>query len=207
MNIFLPYENDIGASVRSLDDLRLNKQILECYQLLNNATKEYNGEEIKGYKNHPVYVFYKDNPYFIATYGMFCCFEYECRFNRENKLYGDIEYLFNYWGNQIPCRVYEKVPKCTFTPYYMEGSKGQPNYIRTTTDVEILFQYSNIISLPPCLFQSKLISKWQNDKKQPKWSNRKIPIFYQNYLNLSEHDKNKYWEYILNMKRKHYGKS
>lgn len=33
MNIFLPYEEDIERSVRSLDDKRLNKQILECYQM------------------------------------------------------------------------------------------------------------------------------------------------------------------------------
>ena len=176
MNIFLPYENDIGASVKALDDLRLNKQILECYQLLNNATKEYNGEEIKGYKNHPVYVFYKDNPYFIATYGMFCCFEYECRFNRENRLTGDIEYLFNYWSNQIPCRVYEKVPKCTFTPYYMEGSKGQPNYIRTTDNVS-------------ALFQQKLVNKWNADKSKgrpPKWTNRQVPEFYKKEMGNNE---------------------
>ena len=65
MNIFLPYENDISKSVESLDDRRLNKQIVECSQLLNNAIKELKGEEIKGYKNHPVYLFYKNNPNFI----------------------------------------------------------------------------------------------------------------------------------------------
>lgn len=168
MNIFLPYENDIGASVRSLDDLRLNKQILECYQLLNNSTKEYNGEQIKGYKNHPVYVFYKDNPYFIATYGMCCCMEYEHRFAKENQLTDNMVYLFNYWENQIPHRFYERVAKCTFTPYYMEGSKGQPNYIRTMENVSELFQ-------------QKLIKKWENDKakgRPPKWTNRQVPEFY-----------------------------
>ena len=168
MNIFLPYSNDIGASVRSLDDLRLNKQILECYQLLNNATKEHNGEQIKGYKNHPVYVFYKDNPYFIATYGMCCCMEYEHRFAKENQLTDDMVYLFNYWENQIPHRVYERVAKCTFTPYYMEGSKGKPNYIRTTDNVGDLFK-------------QKLIKKWENDKakgRPPKWTNRQVPEFY-----------------------------
>lgn len=76
MNIFLPYENDITKSVQSLDDTRLNKQILEVYQLLQNAIKEDKGEEINGYKNHPVYIFYKNNPVFIIFYGKKCCDEY-----------------------------------------------------------------------------------------------------------------------------------
>jgi hypothetical protein len=58
--------------------------------------------------------------------------------------------------------------KPKFTPYYMEGSKGQPNYIRTTENVS-------------ALFQQKLINKWNNDKakgREPKWTNRQVPEFY-----------------------------
>ena len=62
MNIFLPYENDITKSVQSLDDVRLNKQILETYQLLTSAIKEKNGEKPNGWYKHPVYIFYKDKP-------------------------------------------------------------------------------------------------------------------------------------------------
>ena len=55
-----------------------------------------------------------------------------------------------------------------FTPYYMEGSKGQPNYIRTTENVGELFR-------------QKLIKKWNADKekgRKPRWTNRQVPEFY-----------------------------
>ena len=49
MNVFLPYERNLKKSVQSLDDKRLNKQILECYQLLTTYVKrEINGIKDKG---------------------------------------------------------------------------------------------------------------------------------------------------------------
>ena len=51
----------------------------------------------------------------------------------------------------------------------MEGSKGQPNYIRTTDNVSYLYQ-------------AKLIKKWETDKKPPKWTNRGMPSFYYSFL-------------------------
>ena len=59
-----------------------------------------------------------------------------------------------------------------YIPYYMEGSKGQPNYIRTTENVSTLFQ-------------SKLCKKWDADKEKgrpPKWTNRQVPDFYKKFL-------------------------
>ena len=159
MNIFLPYENDIRKSVQSLDDLRLNKQILETYQLLSNAIKENKGEEVKGYKNHPIYVHYKENIGFLAVYGQQCCREHHIRFGKCHKL------------NQPLWEVCYSTDSLNYVPFYMEGSKGQPNYIRTTENVSELYQ-------------QKLINKWQNDKRQPKWTNRKMPSFYKEYLDL-----------------------
>ena len=48
-----------------------------------------------------------------------------------------------------------KVIQPPYTPYYMEGSKGQPNYIRTMENVGDLFK-------------QKLIKKWENDKIKTK---------------------------------------
>lgn len=161
MNIFLPYENDAVKNVQSIDDLRLNKQILECYQLLSNAIKEKNGEEIKGYKNHPIYVHYKDNVDFLGAYGLVCCAEYRSRFQKIHKL-SDFFFSFMY-GKKAPVE---------YTPFYMEGSKGQPNYIRTTENVSELYQL-------------KLCAKWDSDKakgRPPKWTNREIPSFYIEYV-------------------------
>ncbi len=163
MNIFLPYEDDIVKSVQSLDDVRLNKQILETYQLLISAIKEKNGEKPNGWYKHPIYVFYKDNIRFLANYGYNCCREYYYRFKKPHKLEERFnDYIHDFFAEQEP----------KFTPYYMEGSKGQPNYIRTTENVS-------------ALFQQKLIKKWEQDKakgRQPKWTNRDVPEFYKKYL-------------------------
>lgn len=156
MNIFLPYENDIVKSVQALDDLRLNKQILECYQLLSNAESERVGEEVKGYKNHPIYVHYKNSFGFLVVYGFWCCKEYNFRANKRHTL----ESYFMLW--------FVDLPNTEYTPFYMEGSKGQPNYIRTTENVSELYQ-------------RKLCAKWDNDKakgRPPKWTNREVPSFY-----------------------------
>lgn len=162
MNIFLPYENDIAKSVQSLDDLRLNKQALEAYQLLSNAIKEMNGGEIKGYKNHPIYVHYKDNWQFLYLYAKHCCAEYEYRFGKTHELMWSLDKLT--FG--MPKRMAIK-----YTPFYMEGSKGQPNYIRTTENVSELYQ-------------RKLCAKWDSDKakgRPPKWTDREVPSFYKEW--------------------------
>ena len=155
MNIFLPYENDIIKSVRSLDDVRLNKQILECYQLLSNAIKEKNGGVVVGYKNHPIYTHYKRNIKFLAYYGWECCLEYWYRFEKEHKL----EHFFVMKAQDS---------RHPYTPFYMEGSKNSPNCIRTTDNVSELYR-------------KKLCNKWDNDKangRPPRWTNREIPKFY-----------------------------
>ena len=148
MNIFLPYENNVFKSVMSLDDRRLNKQILECTQILNAIEKIKSGEK-GGYINHPVVQFYKDNSKFVNHYGYACCEVYEFISKKRHKLAGNF--------NVLTC------PK--YIPYYMEGSLGQPNYIRTTNNVS-------------ALFQEKLTNKWNNDKIKPTWENREIPDFY-----------------------------
>lgn len=160
MNIFLPYENDLRKSVQSLDDKRLNKSILEVYQLLSNAIKEQSGEQIKGYKNHPIYLHYKNNLPFLMFYGYNCCVEYQYRFHKKHKL------MLNFMSAILLYGAVEQNLK--FTPFYMEGSKGQPNYIRTTENVSELYK-------------KKLIDKWDNDcakNRPPKWTNCTPPTFY-----------------------------
>lgn len=172
MNIFLPYENNVRKSIECLDDKRLNKQIVECYQLVMSAIKEERGWQIKGHRNHPVYTFYKDNIPFLAYYGYECCREYNYRFDKWHSL---ISYFDNEMERQglycMDCDGYiEAVEIPKFTPYYMEGSIKDPNHIRTTENVGKLFR-------------QKLIKKWQNDKYPPKWTNRGMPEFYKTFLN------------------------
>lgn len=180
MNIFLPYEDSIEESVKALDDVRLNKQAVEIYQLLDLAMKEkLAGQEVRaGHYHHPVYLFYKYNIPFLAYYGYECCREYCYRFKNVHSL---VRFFDNELKKQSLCCIdnegyikYLEIPK--FTPYYMEGSIGQPNYIRTTDGVS-------------GLFRAKLINKWQADKakgRNPKWTNREMPEFYKKYLKYLE---------------------
>ena len=127
MNIFLPYETNFRESVRALDDKRLNKQILECYQLINNVVKERKGEKVVGYKNHPIYLHYKQYFKALILYAWNCCMEYLDRFEKFHALHNQINWLYL---TEVDTSI--AIP---FTPFYMQGSKGQPNYIRTTEKV------------------------------------------------------------------------
>lgn len=127
MNIFLPYEDSVEKSVQSLDDARLIKQILEVYQLSRNAISEELGKTVKGYKHHPIYVHYKNNIPFLAKYGYKSCIEYTYRLGQSHR-------LMDFFMNMLVIfDIDEKTVK--YTPFYMEGSVGQPNYIRTTGNV------------------------------------------------------------------------
>lgn len=173
MNIFLPYEEDIEASIASLDDVRLNKQILEMKILLDGARKYEKGEVSNGYFRHPVAQFYKDNPEFLTYYGFKCCEELWFRKNVYHQYYDYFEHLNNNW--------YKITEPPAFTPYYMSGSKNTPDCIRTTYFVSELFK-------------TKLIAKWLNDKREPKWSIRGKPKFFVAYLSLSEAEQYEFWE-------------
>ena len=162
MNIFLPYENNIGKSLQSLDDKRLIKQILEVYQLLQIYEKEQQGiilnnNSNRGYQNHPIYKHYKKYPRFLYFYGYNGCLEYKFRFKKDHK-------YFDYFSTNA---LKHKTFKCT--PFYMEGSKNNPDNIRTTENVSILYQ-------------EKLIQKWISSKYTVKWTNRPTPQFLQNYI-------------------------
>ena len=151
MNIFLPYPKDINKSVRSLDDRRLIKQILECKILLYISETNQNG----GYANHPVAKHYREQTDFLHFYGFVCCLEYKARFNKTHK-YAPI------FNPTRPC-----LNTNDYIPFYAEGSKTDPNCIRTT-DSETAGE----------LFRNKLNKKWKTDSIPPKWTNRTEPKFY-----------------------------
>lgn len=73
MNTFLPYHS-FSKSAMSLDNKRLNKQIVECYQIL----KALKGET-KGWKNHPCTLMWKGYESTLAEYGIWCCYVWKER--------------------------------------------------------------------------------------------------------------------------------
>jgi len=65
MQTFLPTDNFIDSAVL-LDDLRLNKQILEAHQILKNvSTTEENRDR---WKNHPAVLMWQDNTIALEQY-------------------------------------------------------------------------------------------------------------------------------------------
>jgi hypothetical protein len=159
MNVFLPYERDFKKSIQSLDDVRLNKQVLECYQLLNNYVRMIQGETKVVYIHHPVFKHFTEseiNYQALMKYANETCIEYQYRFGVEHKLCKEI----NEWWD------YPEDIEKLYTPYFMRGSLGQPEYIRTTENVSKLFQ-------------ERLVDKWKSDKRQPRWTKREVPEFYE----------------------------
>lgn len=166
MNIFLPYETNAKKSIESLDNRRLNKQIEECKVMLQAIINK----STKGYINHPVTQFYKNNPQFIAYYGYECCRELAYRTGTWHKFVEDFDYymqryhLFEY--DEDGYIISMIIPK--FIPFYMEGSVKDPAHIRAIENVGELFK-------------QKLIKKWNADCEKgraPKWTNREKPEFW-----------------------------
>jgi hypothetical protein len=164
MNIFLPYEYDIKKSVQSLDDRRLIKQILEIYQLIQIRLKELDGQVVKSYSNHPIYLHYKDYLDFMIEYGLESCKEYKHRFSKTHSFHNKFIDLF--FNKDSQTFVFYK-------PFYAEGSKKSKNCIRTSESVGVLYQ-------------SKLVNKWKKDKIKPRWTNRCIPEFYERSISGEE---------------------
>lgn len=100
MQTFMPYDN-VTKSAAALDSKRLNKQILEGYQILNVLS----GQSM-GWRNHPAVLMWKGHEYALRTYVWACIKEaksrgiktstHEANMNNVEKLYGDM------WGPDIP---------------------------------------------------------------------------------------------------------
>ena len=161
MNIFMP-ERTIYESVKALDDKRLIKQILECKTILDVAFDETK----KGYARHPVVVYYKDYPMFVACYGLFACMEYNHRFDKVHNAHRNFWIVYDSLKVQLYGLEFgEKIIEPCVKHFYCEGAKTDPNCIRTT---------ENTVEL----FRNKLCKKWDNDKYPPKWTNRQPPKWY-----------------------------
>ena len=157
MNIFLPSLN-FKECAEILDDKRLNKQILECKQILNMILKKKEDDSYNSpYLRHPVVVNYFNQEHHIVEYALAMCREFYHRFNKQHSLY------FWFTHHMTPAR-------SDFEPIYAEGSKHRILCIREKRPTWII-----------ALFQAKLTQKWNADLlngRPAKWTNRKRPEFY-----------------------------
>jgi hypothetical protein len=78
MQTFLPYA-DFKQSAKVLDRLRLGKQRVEVYQLLNSITRLKNGENYKGWTNHPCRKMWHNHTNALVEYGITICEEWISR--------------------------------------------------------------------------------------------------------------------------------
>lgn len=102
MQTFLPYQNSTQVAF-SLDSKRLNKQILECYQILNVLSGRSKGN---GWKNHPAVLMWKNFEKGLWHYTMHMVEEASRRgIKTENNL-KNLTYLHDQcwedWGGTAP---------------------------------------------------------------------------------------------------------
>lgn len=74
MQTFLPHPN-YSASAASIDTRRLQKQIVECQQLLNALLNP----EAKGWRNHPAAIMWRGHEASLADYAEACYAEWKKR--------------------------------------------------------------------------------------------------------------------------------
>lgn len=88
MQTFLPCLN-YSESAMILDNVRLNKQIVEAYQIYTGRVPQ---------KNHPACLMWEEHKPHLLLYIVACLGEYECRFGKthaiQNKLFGNSSNIY-----------------------------------------------------------------------------------------------------------------
>lgn len=93
MQVFCPYANP-NKTAKVLDNKRLNKQILECIQILSANTGINVGWKIPKYVyNHPTTLLWKDGSRYLILYCHTLIFKYSKRTHKRHKCL-DIIYRF-----------------------------------------------------------------------------------------------------------------
>jgi hypothetical protein len=101
MQTFLPYA-DFKQSAKVLDRQRLGKQRLECYQLLNSITRLKNGENYKGWTNHPCRKMWHNHTNALVEYGVVVCDEWISRGYKDTLKPRIQEYYDNHATHDYP---------------------------------------------------------------------------------------------------------
>jgi hypothetical protein len=102
MQTFLPYK-DFDKSAQALDSKRLNKQILECYQILKVLS---NPDPRAGWRNHPAVKMWRGYEHLLLNYTMTMVAEADKRGIKTDKNVANIMALCEtegmYWGSDVP---------------------------------------------------------------------------------------------------------
>lgn len=170
MNIFHTDINPI-VSAQNLDDTRVNKMIIESASLLANAIAFHGGGakdlpvskmsgqpfKTKAWQNHPSCIWVKksrENYNWLLKHTIALIDEIKYRKNTEHSMAQNIDILIK-GSSLIPEGNITDFANCT--PYK---------------------QINNSIDA----YKMTMIYKWEHDYKQPKWSNRDKPDWYNEEL-------------------------
>lgn len=152
MNIFV-VDNDTWNCAKALDDLRLNKMILETAQLLSTAMRfrGYTGNDIYNstHVNHPCSIWTRsssENYSWLLAYFSDLVEEKQRRTGKIHK---------SWWIHNALCGGTKLMPVGPLTPF----ANCTPHKDTGTFDA----------------YKLTLIDKWANDKRPPKWTNAQRP--------------------------------
>jgi len=102
MQTFLPHDN-IALCAKALDSKRLNKQILEAYQILKVLS---GASPTGGWRNHPAVLMWKGHEYSLRTYVNLMISEAKLRGIKTDKNEYNIDQLemqySDRWGTDMP---------------------------------------------------------------------------------------------------------
>lgn len=149
MQLFLPYADDLPSTARFLDDQRLNKQIIEAYQIGLTVLKMLDGYD-KGWARHPAtkFVYNNGKPKFswLALYIKTLDSEWNRRgFIRSEKMRLKLQQLF------------ENITRFEFDNKHVCSFVGKIEGITKTV-------YDSSMSEVSKLYQQLLFDKWNHDK-------------------------------------------
>lgn len=151
MQTFLPY-GDYEASAQTLDNKRLNKQILEGYQIL----KVLSGASPSGaWRNHPAVLMWERSENELHGYIQHMIYEADCRGIKTDKNSHNIRVLRrdhgHKWGNEVPFWMESDITlRCITTTHRVNLFKKDPlYYARFQVD---LFSPYNVTCCDKCQY-------------------------------------------------------
>jgi hypothetical protein len=183
MNIFITSCNPYIAASH-LDDLRLNKMILETAQILSTVIRSHGGYIVDQYNNilyksthanHPCTVWARkkiDNFNWLLKYFNALHDEYLARSNTE-KPHLSYDKLNN---------IFLEYMYLNQQPFETDNNKIIFDFDCTNVEVQTLFLDEGIHGK----YKECMINKWRTDKKQPRWWKSSdiddVPLFAKSYL-------------------------
>lgn len=155
MQIFVT-SYDIILCAHALDNIRLNKQIVEAAQLLSNFMWYHNIKNAPykpAFMNHPItqWSCNPENIHWLFYFFYYCIGEYEWRWDKKIHKCSNYLSLFN---NIRPI----EWPHIIYYGQFHNGS-----FFKDLPVVEA--------------YQLTLKAKWQMDKRTPRWTKRNMPFW------------------------------